>query len=260
MLLALTRPVPSSITQCELTHLAREPIDVSRAEAQHAAYEDALRTLGCTVQRLAGQPDHPDSVFIEDSAVVFDECAVIARPGAESRRGEVPDVAAALRGHRTLFTIEAPGTLDGGDVFVVGKRVFAGRTTRTNDAGVAQLAGFLAPAGYTVTPVRVTRCLHLKTAATALGDGRVLYSKAFVDADAFGGIPCVAVDEREPMSANVVSVGRGVLCAADAPRTRRALEREGFDVHPVDGSELAKAEGGLTCCSLLLTVQDARGN
>jgi dimethylargininase len=257
MLLALTRPVPPSIAHCELTHLAREPIDVARADAQHDAYETALRSIGCTVQRLAGLPAHPDSVFIEDTAIVFDDLAVIARPGAPSRRGEVAEVAGALEPHRPLFIIAEPGTLDGGDVLVVGRRVFVGRSSRTNDEGVRQLTRFLAPAAYSVVAIPVTRCLHLKSAASALGDGRILYSADLIDPVAFRGVSCIPVDAREPMAANVVSVGRAVLCAHDAPRTRRALEREGFDVHAVDGSELAKAEGGLTCCSLVFTVPES---
>jgi dimethylargininase len=257
MVLALTRPVPPSIAQCELTHLAREPIDVARAVSQHDAYESALRSIGCTVQRLAGLPDHPDSVFIEDTAIVFDDVAIIARPGAESRRGEVPGIASALEPYRPVFRIESPATLDGGDVLVVGRRVFVGRSSRTNEEGVRQLTRYLAPAAYTVTAIPVTGCLHLKSAASALGDGRVLYSRELIDPAELRGITGIPVDASESPAANVVSVGRAVLCASDAPRTRRTLEREGFDVHAVDGSELAKAEGGLTCCSLLVTVPES---
>ena len=260
MLLALTRPVPPSIAHCELTHMTREPIDVARAAQQHEAYEAALRAMGCTVQRLAGLPDHPDSVFIEDSAVVFDDFAVITRPGAESRRGEVPLVAGALRQFRPLHTIEAPGTLDGGDVLVAGRHVFVGQSSRTNDAGIRQLASFVEPAGYRVTPLRVDRCLHLKTAVSALGDGRLLYSPEFINPSALTGVACIAVDDSEPNAANVVSVGRAVLCPASAPCTGSLLRAEGFDVHAVDASELAKAEGGLTCCSLLVDVPGRRAS
>src|SRR5450759_3872284 len=130
--LALTRSVPASIGNCELTHLSREPIDYARAVAQHAQYEAALRRLGCRVQRLPDAPDLPDSVFVEDTAVVFDDMAVIARPGAASRRAEVEALIAALGPHRRLACIEAPGTLDGGDVLVTPDRVFVGMSGRTN--------------------------------------------------------------------------------------------------------------------------------
>ena len=129
-LLALTRALSPRIVECELTHLARAPIDIARAESQHRAYEAALAALGATVLRVTPAPEHPDSVFIEDTALVFDDLAVLTRPGAESRRGEVTAVAQALAPYRALVRIEAPGTLDGGDVFVVGRRVFAGKAPR----------------------------------------------------------------------------------------------------------------------------------
>jgi dimethylargininase len=254
VLLALTRPVPRSIAECELTHLQREPIDFDRATRQHHEYEDVLRSLGCTVQRVPAQDEHPDSVFIEDTAVVFGDCAIIARPGAESRRGEIEAVREALRPYRVLFSIDAPGTLDGGDVVRIGAAVHVGLTSRTNEEGARQMARLLEPLGYVVTTVAVRECLHLKTAATALEDGRVLFNPLMVDGSVFGAAAHIEVAPTEPMAANVLSVAGKVLCAASAPRTRRILEREGYDVVSVDASELAKAEGGLTCCSLLLTV------
>ena len=166
--LTLTRSVPPSISQCELTHLARVPIDYQRAVQQHVAYERCLERLGCTVERLPDAPELPDSVFVEDAAVVFDDLAVIARPGAASRRPEVDAVAAALRAHRRLAFIEAPGTLDGGDVLVTPGKVFVGISGRTNADGVDQLATLIAPLGFDVVPVPVTGCLHLKSAVTAV--------------------------------------------------------------------------------------------
>ena len=185
MLVALTRPVPPSITECELTHLERAPIDWERARAQHTAYEEALKALGCRVERLAGQPAQPDSVFIEDTAVVVDEIAVIARPGAASRRGETPIVRDALRRYRRVAAVEAPGTLDGGDVLRVGRQVYVGLSSRTNAEGARQLAAALTPCGYSVETIVVKDCLHLKTAVSALGDDRVLLNADMVRADAF---------------------------------------------------------------------------
>jgi dimethylargininase len=253
MLLALTRPVPSSITDCELTHLEREPIDWRRAVAQHDHYEDALRAAGCTVRRLGGDDTQPDSVFIEDAAVVFEECAVATRPGAESRRGEVPDVAAVLREYRSVLCIEPPGTLDGGDVLVLGRRVFVGLSSRTNEAGVSQLTRMLEPHGYVVLSTTVSGALHLKTAVTAIGDDRVVLNPAMVDGTTFD-CPAIEIDPSEPMAANVLALGGVVLCSATAPRTRRLLDRHGYDTVAVDASELAKAEGGLTCCSLVFAT------
>ena len=254
MLLAITRPVPPSITECELTHLERQPIDWARATEQHHEYECALQSLGCKVERLPVAPSQPDSVFIEDTAFVVDECAVIARPGAVSRRGETSAVADALRPHRRLASIEAPGTLDGGDVVRIGRRIYVGLSSRTNADGIRQLSTILEPLGYRVESVVVRECLHLKTAVSALGDEQLLLNPRMVDGTAFRGAPWIEIDPAEPFAANVICVGDAVLCPANAPGTRRRLETQGYDVVPVDASELAKAEAGLTCCSILLRV------
>lgn len=250
MTIALTRPVPSSIARCELTHLARSPIDVARARMQHAAYEAALAEAGCTIEHLPAEEDMPDSVFVEDTALVFDELAVITRPGAESRRGETASVTAALARHRPLFTIEAPGVIDGGDVLRVGRNVYAGLSTRTNDAAIEQLTRILEPRGYRVRAVTVRGCLHLKSAATEAGDGTVLVNPEWIDASLFART--IAVDAEEPYGANVLRVGATLLAAAAFPRTNDRLRAAGFDVRVVEADELAKAEAALTCCSLIV--------
>lgn len=255
MLLALTRAVPPSIANCELTHLARTPIDVERAAAQHAAYEAVLTRLGCTVVRLPDEPDQPDSVFVEDTAVVLDDLAVITRPGAESRRRETASVATALREHRRLACIQPPGTLDGGDVLQIGQRVYVGLSGRTNADGARQLAELLAPHGYRVTGIDVRGCLHLKSAVTAVADDAVLVNPQWVDVSHFHGLKRVDVHPDEPLAANVLRVDEILLCAAAAPRTRERLGAKGFAVESVDVSELAKAEAGVTCCSLILYVR-----
>jgi dimethylargininase len=250
--LALTREVSPRIVECELTHLARTPIDFERARAQHAAYERALEQLGCRVERVAAAPDHPDSVFIEDTAVVVDDVAVITHPGAESRRREVDAVERALERYRPVVRITAPGTLDGGDVVVAGRRVFVGLTSRTNADGVAQLRAALAPFGFRTDAVKVTGCLHLKTAATALDDDTILLNPQWVDPAVFEPLRTVRVDPAEPMAANVVRVGDALLYADSYPRTQALLGAAGFKPIVVDASELAKAEGAVTCCSLVL--------
>jgi dimethylargininase len=250
--LAFTRDVSPTIVQCELTHLARSPIDVATAQAQHSAYEALLRALGCDVRRVAPAPAHPDAVFIEDTAVVFDEVAVITRPGAASRRAETAEVEAALREVRPVVRIEAPGTLDGGDVLTVGHKVFVGRTGRTNDEGIAQLRAMLAPHRYDVRGVDVTGCLHQKTAVTSVDDATVLLNPAWVNRADFADFRVVEVDADEPMGANVLRIGDHLVYGASYPATQARLERLGYRVHAVDASELAKAEGAVTCCSLIL--------
>ncbi len=232
--------------------MARVPIDVERARVQHRAYEDALRDAGYTVVRLPASAELPDSVFVEDAAIVFDELAVITRPGAASRRAETAAVAQALAPFRVLHTIEAPGTLDGGDVLVAGRSVFVGLSSRTNADGIAQLRRMLTPFGYTVCELRVRDCLHLKSAATALGDGTVLVNPRWVDAGAFRGLEVIAVDPDEPAAANALRLADRIVFPAAFPRTAERLRARGYRVQTVDASELAKAEGAVTCCSLIV--------
>jgi dimethylargininase len=251
MLLALTRAVPPSIVGCELTHLTREPIDVPRAESQHHAYEALLQRLGCRVQRLSETPELPDSVFVEDTAVVLDEVAVISRPGATSRRAETESVATALAEHRSLRCIEAPATLDGGDVLRLGQRVFVGLSKRTNRDGVQQLATLLAPFGYDVTGLEVRGALHLKSAVTVVGDDTVLLNPDWCDASHFRSFHRIEVHPAEPFGANALPIDDVLVYSGAAPRTRERLQKAGFAVEAVDVSELAKAEAGVTCCSLI---------
>jgi dimethylargininase len=255
MLLALTRAVPPSIVRCELTHLARDPIDVARATAQHDAYVDTLARLGCMVERLPDESDNPDSVFVEDTAVVLDELAVIARPGAESRRAETGSVATALERYRDLASIKSPGTLDGGDVVLAGQRIYVGLSGRTNADGIRQLADLLAPHGYGVSAIEVRGCLHLKSAVSVVADDTILVNPRWVDVSDFRGFRPIDVHPDEPFAANVLSVDETLLCAAAAPRTRERLGTHGFAVESVDVSELAKAEAGVTCCSLIFYVR-----
>src|SRR5688500_1056008 len=251
-MLAITRGISPAFARCELTHLAREPIDLERARRQHAAYEAALRELGFRVEALPPLPEHPDCVFVEDVAVVLDEVAVIARPGAESRRGEESAVADALAPHRPLVRVEAPGTLDGGDVLRLGRRVFVGRTPRSNDEGRRQLGALLAPYGYEVVEVEVRGCLHLKSAVTAIGEGAVLMQSSWIDTAPFADLERVEVDAEEPHAANVLRIGDTVVMPAAFPRTAVRLASRGLYVRALEVDELAKAEGAVTCCSVLV--------
>jgi dimethylargininase len=251
---AITRDLSPRFAECELTHLAREPIDLPRAVAEHAAYRAALVALGVQVLELPASESHPDCVFVEDTAVVFEECAVITRPGAASRRGETPAVAAALSPYRRLLHIEAPGTLDGGDVLVLDRQVLVGATERSNAEGIAQLARLLSPYGYRVQPVPVRGCLHLKSAVTALGPGRLLINPAWVERAHFPGCEVIEVDPAEPAAANVLAVGERVICARHYPRTLARLRAAGIEVLPVDAGEVSKAEGAVTCCSVVFDV------
>jgi dimethylargininase len=259
MLIAYTRAVSPALADCELTHLPRVPIDVEAAAREHAAYEQLLTQLGAEVCRLPALPDMPDAVFVEDTAIVLDEMAIITRPGAVSRRDETASTEAALAMQRPLARIEEPGTLDGGDVLVIGRRVYVGRSSRTNDDAIAQLSKLLRPHGYTVVPVPFTGCLHLKTCVTQVAGDLVLLNPACVAADQFVGCRAVEVDPAEPSAGNALMLGRSVLHPEHFPRTRSRLESEGLQVIPVSVRELAKAEAGVTCCSLLLRNDQRTG-
>jgi dimethylargininase len=252
MPIAITRKVSPAITRCELTHLKREPIDVALAVEQHAAYERALAGLGCRVVTLPEEPDLPDSVFVEDAAVVFDDLAVITRPGAESRRRETASVARVLAQYRLLAAIQAPAILDGGDVLCLGRRVLVGLSDRTNLEGVQQLRVLLSPHGMTVEAVQVTHCLHLKSAVTLVGPEIVLINPAWVEQSVLAGLRHIDIDPGEPYAANALLIGDGVVYPQAFPRTAARLEREGIRLVPVEVSEIAKAEGAVTCCSLIL--------
>lgn len=251
-LVAVTRPVSASFDRCELTHLERVAIDVDRARRQHAAYEATLESVGCRVERLPAADDLPDAVFVEDTAVVLDELAVITRPGAASRRAETPDVEAALSVWRPTARIQPPGTLDGGDVLRLGRRLFVGLSQRSNREGIRQLEAIVQDHGYLVAPVAVTGCLHLKTAVTAVGDELILANAEWLDGELFESLDRVDVDPAEPFAANALWLGGAdVILPAAFPATAQRLESRGLAVHPVDVSEIAKAEGGVTCCSLV---------
>ena len=190
-------------------------------------------------------------MFVEDVALVFDEVAIITRPGADSRKPEAQSIARALTPYRTLCTIEAPGTLDGGDVLRVGKTVYIGLSSRSNRSAVEQTQKFLAPYGYTVQGVEVTGCLHLKSAVTQVSDDTLLINPAWVDRSIFGAMKFIEVDESEPSAANAVWLDDAVLYPSSFPQTQRRLEEAGLRLKIVDATEVAKAEGAVTCCSLI---------
>jgi len=238
-----------------LTHVPRTPIDLPRAREQHRAYENALVRLGCEILRLSEEPALPDAVFVEDAAIVLDEIAILTRPGAQTRRAEVESVAIALRDYRPLVRLTAPGTLDGGDVLRLGRTLYVGLGGRTNSAGATQLADALSDFDYDVRTVDVHDALHLKTAVTEVADGLLVMNSAWIDHRPFDAFERVEVAAGEPFAANALRVRDTVIYPAAFPQTRDRLTAHGVEVLEVDVSELAKAEGGVTCCSLLFVSE-----
>jgi dimethylargininase len=249
MLTAITRAVSPSMDTCELSFLERETIDIGRARAQHAAYEACLRELGVDVISLAAEADYPDAVFVEDPAIVLEEIAMMTRPGAASRRGESASLAHALTPFRELRWMREPATLEGGDVMRADRTLYVGRSGRTSAAGIDQLAAEVEAFGYRVRPVDVQGCLHLKSACSYLGDGMVLVYRPWVDAAAFDGMRLVDAPDAEAV--NVLRIGDTVLVAEGFPRTAETIASLGLRVKALDNSEVRKAEGALTCCSLI---------
>ena len=255
MLIAITREPSPSLGACELTHLERRAIDLDLARAQHRQYTAALRAAGCEVVTLAEAPELPDSVFVEDPAIVLDELAILTRPGAPSRRGEVPELARALAPYRRCAQIEAPATLDGGDVLRIGKTLYVGRSGRSDEAALVQLRAIVTPLGYEVVGVPVLGCLHLKSAITEIGEGVLLANREWVDTGRFGDATIIDVAPGEPSAANALKVGERLIYPSSYPETAARLSS--FDVLYVDASEVIKAEGAVTCCSLILTQRGA---
>jgi len=249
--IAVTRGVSPAISRCELAHQERCAIDLTAAREQHRGYEAALEALGCRVEALPADPGLADSVFVEDAAIVLDEVAVITRPGAVSRRPETASIAGALEPYRPLLSIEAPGTLDGGDVLRIGRTLYVGLSGRSNQEANDQLSATLRPYNYEVRSVAVEECLHLKSAVTAVGDDTVLVDRQWVDPAVFVGARVIEIDPHERGAANALRIENRVIYPASFPRTRHRLETAGIDVLVVDVSELQKAEGAVTCCSLV---------
>lgn len=251
MLTAITRAVSPALANCELSFIPRRPIDFARARAQHRAYEQLLEKLGFQVVSLPAEAALPDSMFVEDPALVLDELAVIFPLGTDSRRPEAASLAAALAKFRKLAYVTLPGTLEGGDILVLDRKLFVGLTKRSNLEGHRQLAALLAPHNYEVISVAINGCLHLKSAVTSLGRETLLANRAWFDTSRFSAFQWIDVDPREPHAANALALGGTVIFPASFPGTRARIEAAGFHVTPLDISELQKAESGLTCSSLL---------
>jgi dimethylargininase len=247
--LLLVRPPADTLAEGELTHLERTPVDIDLANTQWNDYVSAFADNGWDVEELPQANDLSDSVFIEDDVVLFGGTAVIASPGAESRRAETESVERAVRSLRLkVARIELPGTLDGGDVLKVGKTVYVGRGGRTNSEGIRQLRGIVGPLGYTVVAVPVTMALHLKSSVTALPDGTVIGYPPVVDQptlfDRFLAVPEIG-------GLGVVALSRDtVLMAASAPKSAALIADLGYRVITVDISEFEKLEGCITCLSV----------
>lgn len=251
MLTAITRAVSPALTECELSFITRQPIDLAKANQQHRGYEKLLAKLGARVISLPAEPELPDSMFVEDPALVLDELAVIFPLGTETRRREAATIASALTPFRKLKHVQLPGTIEGGDILRLNRKLFVGLTARSNAEGISQLARIVAAHGYEVAGVPVTGCLHLKSAVTSVGNNTLLANRAWFDSSSIAGYGWIDVDPAEPHAANALALGGTIIFPASFEHTRARIEARGFHVTPLDISELQKAESGLTCSSLI---------
>ena len=252
MTIAITREVSPRFDECEITHIGRTPIDLNVARAQHRAYVHALGELGCDVIELPAEADLPDSVFVEDTAFILPEVAVITRPGADSRKPETESIIQALTPLVKLVHVREPATVDGGDVLVLGKKIYVGLSTRSNHEAIDQLIALLCDYGYSVSGVELHDCLHLKSAVTRVDDQTLLINKNWVDTSYFANFDLIEVDPTEAHAANCLPIGDSMIFPAAFPKTCAKLGERGYNVVTVDVSELAKAEGAVTCCSLII--------
>lgn len=252
MLKAITRAVSRNIGRCELTFRRRECVDYEKALSQHEAYCHLLHRLGAQVLNLEASDALPDCCFVADTAIIVDELAIIASMGAPSRRGETPDVEKILSLHHEIRRIEIPATLDGGDVVRLGRELFVGYSSRTNAEGIKALTRIAHEFGYRVTPVMVTGSLHLTTGCSALDDETVLLNPCWIDDRPFARFRLLRAPGEEPWAASTMRIGDAICVEAHSPRTLQLVAKHpGVHVEVIDISEFRKAEGSLSCLSIL---------
>lgn len=254
MLLAVTRDVSPRFNECEITHIERSPINVEIARTQHHEYIQTLKELGCAVLELPAESDLPDSVFVEDTAVILREAALLTRLGADSRKPETESIARALAPYRDIIRIQPPATVDGGDVLVLGKNIFVGMSTRSNTSAIDQMNQLLGKYGYKTQGVELHDCLHLKSAVTRVDDNNtLLINRKWIDIETFEGYELIDIDPSEPFAANCLPINGSIVYPTAFPKTTAKLEARGYRIKPVVVDELAKAEGAVTCCSLIVS-------
>jgi dimethylargininase len=254
-LVALVREPSASLAECELSYVDRTPIDLNRTRAQHAAYCAALHAAGAEVRVLPALDHLPDAAFVEDTAVVVDEVAILGGLGVGSRAAEADAIVGTLEAYRPVRRLDRPdATLEGGDVLRIGRTVYVGRSRRTNQAGVEALRRVLDPLGYRVRVMAVEGCLHLKTGCSSAGDGIVVVNPSWVSARLLeeDGLTVVPVASSEPWAANVLRVAGTLLMPAGNAATSQRLRAAGLDPVEIEIGEFQKAEAGLTCLSLLV--------
>lgn len=247
MLTIITHLPSPSLEKCELTFLDAKPIDMQKAQKEHLAYCEMLRECGGEIITLKDNIDLPDSVFVEDPIIVFDEVAILTSMGVESRRKESDSMEKIFSKYRKIEHIKLPSQIEGGDVLKIGKNIYVGKSARTNAQGIRDLRDILTPYGYEVTAVKVSGCLHLKTGCTALDENTVLINPDWIDSKVFAGFRQIVVPKDEPFGANILKINETICMNEAFPKTIEMVKSLGYTVKTTDITEFVKAEAGLTC-------------
>ena len=250
MLSVITHLPSPSLEQCELTFLDTKPIDINKAQKEHQDYQKMIESCGAKVITLDENLALPDSVFVEDPIIVFDEIAVLTSMGVESRRKESATMETVFKKYRKIKKIELPAQIEGGDVLKIGKRIFVGKSARTNAQGIRALREIMTPYGYEVIAVKVSGCLHLKTGCTALDEKTLLINPAWVDSKVFSGFTQIIVPKEEPFGANILKINETICMNSAFVKTIELVKSLGYSVKSTDITEFVKAEAGLTCMSV----------
>jgi dimethylargininase len=249
--IALTRGISAGIDRCEVSFIDRVAIDLQKMKQQHRAYEEMLRSMGYEVIQIPADDSCPDCCFIEDTALLLDEIAVITYPGSVARRGEVPGVVPTIEKYRKTLRIEPPATLEGGDVLRIGRNLYVGLTQRTNPEGVDALRTLVAPYCYKVTAVPTPGALHMKSVCTAADDRTIVADPRRVDVSPLRDYDMIEIAPEEWMGGDLLPINGTLWMIEGFPKLKSALEARGFNVRTLNMSEFLKAEAGLTCLSLL---------
>ncbi len=247
---ALVRGIPDTFDQCIKPKKNPKPIDVSLARQQHRRYCDILSDRGWVLLSMPPDNTLPDCPFVEDTAVVVENRALITRPGAPSRQGEVTLTHEVLKHFLQISRINPPATLEGGDILQIGNKIFVGQTTRTNAAGIQALSNWIG-ATRDVIPVELSGALHLKSVVNSLGGATVVISGEEIDPTPFSGFDILTLPEKEAERVSFLPLGKDVLLPADCPLTAKLFQEAGYRLILLDISEIRKAQAGLTCMSVL---------
>jgi len=250
MLTIVTHVVSPALQECELTFIESEPIKIEKAGEEHHHYCKMLEECGATVITLEENRALPDSVFVEDPIIVFDEVAVLSSMGAASRRKECTTLETFFRKYRDVKQISLPALIEGGDILKIGRRIYVGLSARTNNEGIKALRDIIEPLGYEVIPVRVSGCLHLKTGCTALDDNSILINPDWIETAPFQGFRIIETLPGEPFGANVLPIHDTICMNSAFPRTMEMVRSLGYQIRATDITEFVKAEAGLTCMSI----------